>query len=90
MRCFLSVIGDRRLIRFIRAKDYNIDVACKMISNMLKWRDANKVDDIRQDIVYGGKDTPFKFPFGKTIIDIVPQIIITANATDKLGRPLGL
>lgn len=60
-----------------------------MISNMLKWRDANNVDDIRQDIVYGGKDTPLKFPFGKTIIDIVPQIIITANSTDKLGRPLG-
>jgi len=66
-----------------------MDVVCRMISNFLKWRDANKVDDIRQDIIYGGKDTPLKFPFGKVIIDIVPQIIISANSVDKQGRPMG-
>lgn len=60
-----------------------------MISSFLNWRDAYKVDDIRQDIVYGGKDTPYKFPFGKIIIDLAPQIIISSLSIDKKGRPLG-
>ena len=84
-----SVVGDRRLMRFLRGKALNIDESTKMISAFLKWRDANNVDDIRQDIVYGGKDTPFKFPFGKTIIDLAPQIIISSHALDRKGRPLG-
>lgn len=65
-------------------------MSTQMISNFLKWRDANNVDAVRQNIVYGGLDTPFKFPFGKTIIDIAPQIIISANSMDKKGRPLGM
>jgi hypothetical protein len=76
-------------MRFLRGKALNIDESCKMISAFLKWRDDNNVDDIRQDIVYGGKDTPYKFPFGKIIIDLAPQIIISANSLDKKGRPLG-
>ena len=77
------------MIRFLRGKQLNVDMATQMISNFLKWRDANNVDDIRQDIVYGGKDTPLKFPFGKAIIDIAPQIILSANSVDKKGRYLG-
>lgn len=86
---FFTVVGDRRLIRFLRGNALNVDESTKMISAFLKWRDNNHVDDIRQDIVYGGKDTPFKFPFGKTIIDLAPQIILSANSLDKKGRPLG-
>jgi hypothetical protein len=67
----------------------NVDEAIKMIEAFLKWRDDNRVDDVRQDIVYGGKDSPYKFPFGKIIIDIAPQIIISSVSVDKKGRPLG-
>lgn len=83
------VVGDRRLIRFLRGKSLKVDESVKCIRAFLKWRDENKVDDIRQDIVYGGKDSPFKFPFGKEIIAVAPQIIISANSLDKKGRPLG-
>lgn len=76
-------------MRFLRGKALNVDESTKMISAFLKWRDDFKVDDVRQDIVYGGKDSPFKFPFGKIIIDIAPQIVQSAVAMDKKGRPVG-
>lgn len=76
-------------MRFLRGKALNVDESTKMIAAFLKWRDDNKVDDVRQDIVYGGKDSPFKFPFGQTIIDIAPQIVQSAVAMDRKGRPLG-
>jgi hypothetical protein len=77
------------LIRFLRGKSLKVEESIKCIRAFFKWRDDNKVDDIRQDIVYGGKDSPFKFPFGKEIIAVAPQIIISANSLDKKGRPLG-
>jgi hypothetical protein len=59
-----------------------------MISKFLDWRKANNVDNIRQDIIYGRKHSPFLFPSGKKIIDLAPQIVISAKALDNLGRPL--
>lgn len=85
----MLVVGDRRLIRFLRGKGYDIDDTIKCISLFLQWRKQNKVDDIRQDIIYGKKNTPYDFPFGKTIIDLAPQIVISANSVDKKGQPLG-
>lgn len=84
------VVGDRRMLRFLRGKQNNVQEAAKMFSAFLKWRDENKVDDIRNQILYGGLDTPFKFPNGKKIIDLAPQIIISSNARDNKGQPLGL
>ena len=83
------MVGDRRMLRFLRGKQNNVQEAAKMFSAFLKWRDENKVDDIRNQILYGGLDTPFKFPNGKKIIDLAPQIIISSNARDNKGQPLG-
>lgn len=58
-------------------------------ASFLKWRRENEVDFIRHDILYGGKNTPFLFPFGKVIIDLAPQIVITPLARDFKGQPLG-
>ena len=60
-----------------------------MFSSFLKWRDENNVDAIRNQILYEGMDTPFKFPNGKKIIDLAPQIIISSKAQDFQGQPLG-
>jgi len=87
---FPEVVGDRRLLRFLRGQQHRIEETIKMYSNFLKWRKANKVDEIRQDIVYGGKDTPFKFPGGAKIIKIAPQIIISALACDHKQQILAL
>jgi hypothetical protein len=61
-----------------------------MIKDMLQWRLDNNVDVIRQDILYGGKDSPFSFPKGKLIISLAPQIVLSVNALDKRGQPLSL
>lgn len=84
------VIGDRRLVRFLRAKQNDTNEATKMFSAFLKWRDEYNVDDIRNQILYGGLDTPLKFPNGKKIIELAPQIIISAQAKDFKGQPLGI
>ena len=60
---FPEVVGDRRLIRFLRGKQHNLKVASEAFEKFLDWRKDNKIDDIRQDIVYGGKNSPMK-PFG--------------------------
>lgn len=85
----ITVVGDRRLLRFYRGKGGKMDETVNALRAFLKWRDANNVDKIRQDIVYGGKDTPLKFPDGERIIAIAPQIVISSHAMDKKGRLLG-
>lgn len=87
---YFIVVGDRRLIRFLRGKQNNVEDTVKMFSEFLKWRDENNVDSIRHQILYEGVDTPFKFPNGKKIIDLAPQIIISAKAKDYKGQPLGM
>jgi len=77
-------------MRFIRGCNHNIDETIKSIILFLKWRQDNNVDEIRQDIVYRGINTPFMFPFGKIIIKLAPQIVITANSLDYKGQPLGI
>lgn len=60
-----------------------------MYIKFLNWRREYNVDQIRQEIVYGGKNSALKFPNGEKIIELAPQIVITKNALDKLGRPIG-
>ncbi len=72
----------------MRAKQGNIDEACRLLKEFLKWRSANNVDAIRQDIVYGGKNSPFLFPHGQYLIEKAPQIIISPTACDREGRPI--
>lgn len=90
MIIFNSVVGDRRILRFLRGNQLKLEQSIHQYAGFLKWRKENNVDEIRQDIVYGGKDSPFKFPYGKKIIDLVPQIIITPNSLDHKRRPLGI
>eukprot|EP01033_Poteriospumella_lacustris_P014146 gene14146-10099_t len=87
---FPEVVGDRRLLRFLRGKQMNIDDATDLYRDFLVWRRKNSVDQIRQEILYGGRNSPFFFPKGKTIIDLAPQIIVTPHSRDRLGRPLCL
>jgi hypothetical protein len=41
---------------------------------MLNWRREYKVDDIRNDIVYGGKNQPSKFPHADFLLKYAYQI----------------
>ena len=57
-----EVVGDRKLIRFLRGHDYDIDKACEMIEKFLDWRIAQNVDAIRHNIVEMGMNSVSKFP----------------------------
>jgi len=85
-----DVVGDRRLLRFLRGHNYNVDKAVLMFRKFLNWRDANDVDSIRDDILYNGIKSPFDFPSGKKIVDLVPQIVIAHDVYDYGGHCIGL
>lgn len=71
---FPDIVGDRRLIRFLRGRQGNVEEAIKMYQDFIKWRKENDVDDIRFDITYSGYNHPYRFPNGKKIIDLCPTI----------------
>jgi hypothetical protein len=85
-----DVVGDRRLLRFLRGHNHNVDKAVMMYRKFLNWRDANDVDSIRDDILYGGIKSPFDFPSGQKIVDLVPQIVIAHDVLDNEGSCIGL
>lgn len=83
-----EVVGDRRILRFLRGKQMDIDEVALNYRDFLLWRRKAGVDTIRQEIVHGGLNSPFFFPKGKEIIDLAPQIIVTPFSVDRSGRPL--
>lgn len=85
-----EVVGDRKLIRFLRGHDYNCDKIIELYRNFLKWRKDNNVNEIRNQIIYHGYDHPLKFPKGEIILPIIKQIVIAPDATDKYNSPICL
>lgn len=77
------------MLRFLRGKQHNVVEASNLYAACLKWRIDNKIDDIRNNILYGGINSPLKFPHGKILLNLAPQIVISSQALDKKGRPLG-
>ncbi len=83
-----DVVGDRKLLRFIRGHNYNIEKACEMISKFLNWRDENKIDDIRNNIINGPNSHPSKFPKADIISGLIKQVTITPFNFDRMGCPV--
>lgn len=83
-----DVTGDRKLLKFLRGHDYNMDKVTAMYTKFLDWRDANCVNEIRENIVRGKLDHPMKFPLGEVILKNVPQLLITHNTYDHEGQPI--
>jgi hypothetical protein len=61
-----------------------------MFAKFLAWRKESNADEARQNIVNRGIDTPLKFPYGKEIIEMCPQIVCAGDAFDRHGNPLAL
>lgn len=85
-----EVIGDRRLLRFIRGHNFNMDKIVQKFNSFLDFRDTYKVDDIRNEILYKPLSTPLDFPNGKKIINLIPQIVLAHDALDKKGNPMSM
>jgi len=85
---FPEVVGDRKILRFLRGHDYDIEKVITMMSKFLEWRKDNKVDEIRQHILLGGRNKPTDFPRAEVILDLVPQIVLCSYARDKSNSPI--
>jgi hypothetical protein len=48
---FEEVVGDRRMLRFLRGHKFVLQTAVKMMRAMLQWRLQNDIDAIREKIV---------------------------------------
>lgn len=82
-----EVVGDRRLLRFIKGHPESIDKAIEMYGNFLSWRKEFKVNEMRENILKD-MDHPTKFPGAETILRLIPTISIAFNALDKSGAPI--
>lgn len=56
-----EVVGDRKLLRFLRGHNMDIDKATEMIAKYIEWRKTSNVDSIRYDIVQGNLIHSFIF-----------------------------
>lgn len=83
-----EVVGDRKILRFLRGHKYSIDKAAEMMGKFLQWRKDFRVDEMRHNIVSGGMDHPTKFPNGEKILRLIPQLVITTDSVDKSGSPI--
>lgn len=87
---FPEVVGDRRMLRFLRGHQHNIDRATERFSQFLDFRRKYDMDVIRQNIVYNGCSNPSKFPKGEIILKLVPQTVIMPFHVDALDQPIVL
>ena len=76
-----EVVGDRKLIRFIRGHNHVLEKATQMIENFLDWRFENGVDDIRKDIVER-RLTPDQFP-GADIVYKHCKVVVVQLPTNN-------
>lgn len=83
-----EVVGDRKLIRFLRGHDYNIDKACEMIEKYLDWRIDNNVDAIRHNIVERGMNSVIKFPNADKILSLCKFLVIDESCLSTEGHPI--
>lgn len=77
-----EVVGDRKLIRFIRGHNHVLPKICEMVGNFLDWRFENGVDDIRKDIVER-RLTPEQFPGADVVFKHISLTVIAPPAKDS-------
>jgi hypothetical protein len=83
-----EVVGDRKIIRFLRGHDHNLEKVIEMYSKFLHWRKEHGVDEIRRNIVEGEADHPLKFPKGQLIMSLLPSLVMAPDAFDNFGCPI--
>lgn len=83
-----DLVGDRKLIRFLRGQNNHVVEAANQYVLFLQWYRENNVEAIRNKILYEGCDHPHKFPLGEKILQLIPQLVIAPYNRDKKGQPI--
>lgn len=83
-----EVIGDRKILRFIRGHNNNIDKICSMYINFLEWRKKFNINKIRDNIINNDMNHPSKFPHSEIIMKLMPHDPILPYSLDKKGSPI--
>jgi hypothetical protein len=84
---FPEVVGNLRILRFLRGHKFNVEVASDMYRNMLRWRKRHGVDAVRQQIVQGGL-RPSDYPGYERFVRFYPSAVDVCR--DKKGRPVAI
>ncbi|CAM9904255.1 unnamed protein product, partial [Chrysoparadoxa australica] len=85
---FPEVVGERRLLRFLRGHQHDVAGACQKWLKMRAWRRENGVDQIREDIVANGLYHPSQFPLGPDILAQYPLLVVNPSCFDYEGSLL--
>ncbi|KAF4034441.1 hypothetical protein GN244_ATG13648 [Phytophthora infestans] len=81
---YIELVGDVRLLRFLRGHKMNVSVAATKYREMLALRQKLKLDDIRDDVVNNNK-IPDEFPHFQKIIPHLPFL----DSYDVFSTPDG-
>ena len=52
---------DAELVRYLRARDYKVDAAEKLLRETLKWRETSGVEEIKPEDIYLGEECGLRF-----------------------------
>lgn len=85
---FPEVVGDRKIIRFLRGHDYHLEKVCGLMKKFLHWRKDHHVNEYRTNIIENGFDHPKRFPKGELIQTLIPQLVIAPDAMDDHQCPI--
>ncbi|KAI9998744.1 hypothetical protein PInf_003334 [Phytophthora infestans] len=81
---YIELVGDVRLLRFLRGHKMNVSVAATKYREMLALRQKLELDDIRDDVVNNNK-IPDEFPHFQKIIPHLPFL----DSYDVFSTPDG-
>ena len=83
---YVPVVGDNKLIRFIRGHNHDFKKICEMVEKYLDMRKEKQLDEIYKDIIDNNLDHPTKFPNGKKILELDDKILMmNPKAVDNDG-----
>ena len=71
-----EIYDDLYLLRFLRARKFDLPKTKLMFTNFLKWRETEKVDDIRENFGF------------EEMFQVKPLYPHSYHKTDKQGRPI--
>ena len=84
-----AVTSDRRLLRFLRKNNLDVDRTVLTYLDHLEWRKKERVDAMH-DHILEEQLNPMTIPHGKRVLGLLPQVPCHYDYTDRFGNPLSI